>query len=288
MKNCCRSNNKDKSCIRKSDKKVFKLPRRFSKKKCKNPKGFTMRSSCAPYKDCFIKEKKKTKKRSYKGGLIYKKNILGNELKVCSTNPMTGYYRNGYCMTGEDDLGTHTVCARMNKKFLKYTKKKGNDLSSVVKPGDKWCLCEYRWNEAYKDGKAPRVIKSATNMRTKKNIVKNIMKGRNKDFLYNPNNPKKSFDVYIDKNPKDTIPIKYKTLKDVKDTITKLEKLYKSNKYSHKRIWQVGMIMMVRLRVIKDKKSKQFSLAKKYFKFLGKRSKLKDNKKRKNLIFSQF
>ena len=170
-------------------------------------------------------------------------------------------------------------------KFKVGTKKKGNDLSSVVKPGQKWCLCEYRWNQAYKDGKAPRVIKSATNMRTKKNIVKNIMKGGNKDFLYNPNNPKKSFDVYIDKNPKDTIPIKYKSLKDVKDTIIKLEKLYKNNKYSHKRIWQVGMIMMVRLRVIKDKKSKQFSLAKRYFNFLGKRSKLKDDKQRKNLIF---
>ena len=183
MKNCCRSNHKDKICIRKSDKKTFKLPRRFSKKKCKNPKGFTMRSSCAPYKDCFRKIKKKTKKlkkKTYKGGLTYKKNILGNELKVCSTNPMTGYYRNGYCMTGEDDLGTHTVCAKMNKKFLNYTKKKGNDLSSVVKPGDNWCLCEYRWNQAYNDGKAPRVIKSATNMRTKKNIVKNIMKRRKK------------------------------------------------------------------------------------------------------------
>jgi uncharacterized protein len=289
-KNCCRSNNKDKECMRKSDNKIFKLPRRFSKKKCKNPKGFTMRSSCAPYKDCYKRTKRtkriNKKKTSYKGGLTYKKNILGKKIKVCSTNPMTGYYRNGYCMTGEDDLGTHTVCAKMNKKFLNYTKKKGNDLSSVVKPGQNWCLCEYRWNEAYKDGKAPPVIKSASNMRTKKNIVKNIMKGGNKDFLYNPNNPKKSFDVYIDKNPKDTIPIKYKNLKDVKETIVKLEKLYKSNKYSHKRIWQVGMIMMVRLRVIKDKKSKQFALAKRYFEFLGKRSKLKDDKQRKNLTFS--
>ena len=66
-------------------------------------------------------------------------------------------------------------------------------------------------------------------------------------FLYNPNDPKKSFDVYIDKNPKDTIHIKYKTVEDVKNTITKLEKLYKDKKYSHKRIWQVGMIMKVRL-----------------------------------------
>jgi hypothetical protein len=94
-----------------------------------------------------------------------------------------------------------------------------------------------------------------------------------KQFLYNPNNPKKSFDVYIDKNPKDTIHIKYTTTDDVKNTIRMLEKLYKQNKYSHKRIWQVGMIMYVRLKVLKDKKPKQYALARKYFTFLGKRTK---------------
>ena len=66
-----------------------------------------------------------------------------------------------------------------------------------------------------------------------------------KQFLYNPDNPKKSFDVYIDKNPNDTIPIKYTTVEDVKTTIDTLEKLYKNKKYSHKRIWQVGMITFV-------------------------------------------
>ena len=70
-----------------------------------------------------------------------------------------------------------------------------------------------------------------------------------KQFLYNPTDPKKSFDVYIDKNPKDTIHIKYTTLDDVKNTINKLETLYKSKRYTHKRIWQVAMIMKVRLRV---------------------------------------
>ena len=75
-----------------------------------------------------------------------------------------------------------------------------------------------------------------------------------KQFLFNPNNPKKSFDVYIDKNPKDTIKIKYKSLADVKWTIRKLERLYKNHKYSHKRIWQVAMIMRVRLNVLKNKK----------------------------------
>jgi hypothetical protein len=113
-----------------------------------------------------------------------------------------------------------------------------------------------------------------------KNYTKKINKTNKnktkKQFLYNPNNPKKSFDVYIDKNPKDTIHIKYTTLEDVKNTINKLEKLYKNKKYTHKRIWQVGMILMVRLKVLQDKKPKQYALANKYFKFLGKRTKLNE------------
>lgn len=100
-------------------------------------------------------------------------------------------------------------------------------------------------------------------------------------FLFNPRNPKKSFDVYIDKNPKDTIPIKYKTVEDVRQTIKKLEKLYKSKKYPHKRIWQVGMIMKVRLRVLKNKKPKQYQLANRYFQFLSKRTKLSEQDRRK-------
>ena len=97
-----------------------------------------------------------------------------------------------------------------------------------------------------------------------------------KQFFFNPKNPKKSFDVYIDKNPKDTIHIKYTTLEDVKNTIDKLETLYKNKKYTHKRIWQVGMIMKVRLKVLQDKKPKQYALANKYFKFLGKRTKMSE------------
>ena len=102
------------------------------------------------------------------------KNVLGENLELCSKNPLTGYYRNGYCKTGPDDMGTHTVCSKMNQEFLDYTKSKNNDLSSVVKSGDNWCLCEYRWNQAFKDGKAPEVIKKATNNLTKSNIKKNI------------------------------------------------------------------------------------------------------------------
>jgi hypothetical protein len=97
-----------------------------------------------------------------------------------------------------------------------------------------------------------------------------------KQFLFNPENPKKSFDVYIDKNPKDTIKIKYTTLEDVKNTIDKLERLYKTKKYTHKRIWQVGMIMYVRLKVLRRKKPEQYALANKYFNFLGNRTKLEE------------
>ena len=112
-------------------------------------------------------------------------------------------------------------------------------------------------------------------MKTRRNRKSNKSKTK-KQFLFNPNDPKKSFDVYIDKNPKDTIHIKYTTTDDVKKTISKLESLYKHKKYSHKRIWQVGMIMKVRLEVLKDKKPQQYELAKKYFEFLSKRTKLND------------
>ena len=126
-------------------------------------------------------------------------------------------------------------------------------------------------------------------MKTKKQIKLHNSKiitktNTKKRFLYNPNNPNKSFDVYIDKNPKDTIHIKYTTPQDVKNTIVKLEKLYKAKKYTHKRIWQVGMIMNVRLKVLKTKKLKQYTLANKYFNFLGKRTKL-DKKERYKLSF---
>jgi hypothetical protein len=121
--------------------------------------------------------------------------------------------------------------------------------------------------------------------KTKKKQKGGKKKKIKKQFLYNPNNPKKSFDVYIDKNPKDTIPIKYKTLQDVKNTIKKLERLYKTNKYPHTRIWKVGMILKVRLEALKDKKPQHFKLANRYLKFLGKRTKLKTDKERKNIKF---
>jgi len=172
MKDCCNHKKTAKKCKRKKDNKTFKLPRRFSKKKClQGVKGFSMKSSCAPYKGCM------------KGGKL---------------------------------------------------------------------------------------------------------KNETKSFLFNPNDPKKSYDVYIDKDPSDTIPIKYTTTDDVKKTIKKLERLYKTNKYPHKRIWQVGMIMYVRLKVLKKKKPKEYKLAKKYFLFLKNRTKVKGESQRKKLVFKDF
>ena len=106
-----------------------------------------------------------------------------------------------------------------------------------------------------------------------------------KEFLFNPKDPKKSFDVYIDKNPKDTIPIKYTTLTDTKQTIKKLDSLYKKGKYPHKRISQVAMILMVRLRVINPNDNRT-KLAKRYFEFLKERTKVKGEEKRKKLKFN--
>lgn len=131
--------------------------------------------------------------------------------------------------------------------------------------------------------------------RAKKLSVKNkTSKKKANTFFFNPSNPKTSFDVYIDKNPNDTIPIKYTTVQDVKDTIMKLEKLYKKGKYPHKRIWQVGMIMKVRLEAMLKHKDilypnaknvkRRFNLAKKYFLFLSKRTTLKEED-RKKLVF---
>ena len=357
------------------------------------------------------------------------RNIYNKPLKRCSLKPLTGYHRDGYCRKIKGDRGKHTVCAKVNEPFLKYSREVGNDLSSVVEPNDKWCLCEDRYLEAFNAGVNVRVDKQATNSRVNPNVKVILMNTRNKyrktqkggkpqrvlpklrkadsknkkhhyrltdpqtkrilainegirnnrsgikrgatakkgrlnilriyrrnnnykeckritddmryidkkyklgktknicskkpqkggkstrrnrkrfppgfklankkqdtqSFLFNPDNPSRSFDVYIDKNPEDTIPIKYTTVDDVKDTIKKLERLYKAGKYSHKRIWQVGMIMKVRLEAIYNgrntryKKAKnvaqRYKLAKRYFEFLSKRSGPPGEQDRKKMVF---
>jgi hypothetical protein len=105
-----------------------------------------------------------------------------------------------------------------------------------------------------------------------------------KSFLYNPKDPKKSYDIYNDLNKEDTIHIKYKTIQDVKNTINNLEKLYKSKKYTHKRIFQVGMIMKVRLEILKDKKPEEYNLSNKYYNFLKQRTKLDEINRYKTIF----
>jgi uncharacterized protein len=97
-------------------------------------------------------------------------NVLGGRLEPCSTAPRTGFYRDGCCNTGPEDLGLHVVCARMTAPFLEFSKAQGNDLSTPhpdfgfpgLKPGDRWCLCAGRWREALDAGVAPPVVLSAT------------------------------------------------------------------------------------------------------------------------------
>jgi len=175
-----------------SKKARFNLLRMYRKNK--NPKECKILTEDMRYIDKKYNLGKTTDICNKKGGskkLPIKKNIDNKKLKICSINPMTGFYRNGYCMTGIDDKGTHTVCAKMDKSFLDYTKSKGNDLYSVVKPGDKWCLCQNRWNEAFLDNKAPEVIREATNMRTKKKIRKNINTRRKRGKTRKRGKPRK-------------------------------------------------------------------------------------------------
>lgn len=102
------------------------------------------------------------------------KNVFGEKLTVCSTTPMTGFYRNGCCESGDDDRGVHTVCAVVTVEFLHFSKSAGNDLSTPrpefmfagLKPGDRWCLCAARWVEAMQAGMAPKVVLEATNEKT--------------------------------------------------------------------------------------------------------------------------
>ena len=102
------------------------------------------------------------------------KNVVGTELEMCCSNPTTGFYRDGYCRTGQSDYGIHIVCAEMTAEFLEFSKNAGNDLTTPVPeyqfpglvPGDRWCLCVSRWKEALAAGVAPKVHLEATHLST--------------------------------------------------------------------------------------------------------------------------
>ena len=100
-------------------------------------------------------------------------NVVGGDLLPCSTEPVTGFYRNGCCSTGPEDLGSHTVCAVMTEEFLEFSRLAGNDLSTPrpewgfpgLRPGDRWCVCASRWLDAHRAGCAAPVVLGATHAR---------------------------------------------------------------------------------------------------------------------------
>merc|ERR1719384_1471850 len=99
------------------------------------------------------------------------RNVLGSRLEVCSRDPLTGWFRDGYCRTDQNDYGIHVVCATMTEEFLTFTRSRGNDLSTRrggfpgLNPGDSWCLCAGRWREAFIAGAAPLVNLRATHFK---------------------------------------------------------------------------------------------------------------------------
>jgi hypothetical protein len=99
------------------------------------------------------------------------KNVLGADLEPCGFDPLTGFYRDGCCETGGDDAGVHVVCARVTAEFLEFSRAQGNDLTTPqpgfagLQPGDQWCLCASRWQEAFEAGAAPPVVLAATHIR---------------------------------------------------------------------------------------------------------------------------
>ena len=106
------------------------------------------------------------------------RNVLGGALEPCGTDPLTGFYRDGCCNTGQEDLGNHTVCAVATSEFLGQQAEIGNELRSAmpqygfpgVSPGDRWCVCAARWRQAYEAGVAPPVVLAATHVRALEEI----------------------------------------------------------------------------------------------------------------------
>ena len=118
-------------------------------------------------------------------------NIFNEPLEACSFDPVTGFFRSGCCETSEQDTGSHTVCAIMTEEFLKFSKSKGNDLSTPVpafdfpglNSGDRWCLCAARWLEAYEASSAPSIIAKATHRRAIETIPMEVIKEFALDIL---------------------------------------------------------------------------------------------------------
>jgi len=123
--------------------------------------------------------------------MMQARNVLGTELKTCSTEPMTGWYRDGCCNTGPGDLGLHTVCAQMTREFLEFSYAMGNDLITPcpefdfpgLAPGDRWCVCVMRWIEAYEAGCAPPVDLEATHISALEFVDLEVLKAHALDAI---------------------------------------------------------------------------------------------------------
>jgi uncharacterized protein (DUF2237 family) len=108
--------------------------------------------------------------RNVAGEPVESRNVLGEPLQPCSFHPLTGFFRDGCCRTNDEDIGRHVVCVEVNAAFLEFSRMSGNDLSTPrpelgfagLKPGDRWCLCATRWQEALEAGMAPPVVIQAT------------------------------------------------------------------------------------------------------------------------------
>ena len=114
------------------------------------------------------------------------RNLLGEALEPCGTDPVTGFYRDGCCSTGPEDRGSHTVCAEMDAAFLEFTASRGNPLGTPapaygfpgLKPGDRWCLCASRWLEAHEAGVAPPVFARCTNEAALRTVPREALMAR--------------------------------------------------------------------------------------------------------------
>ena len=126
--------------------------------------------------------------------MIEDRNVLGEELVECGTDPLTGFYRDGCCSTGREDLGSHTVCAVMSQEFLAQQRAVGNDLTTPrpeygfpgLRPGDRWCVCAARWRQAYDAGVAPPVLLAATHERATETVPLEVLREHAVDVPSDP------------------------------------------------------------------------------------------------------
>ena len=117
-------------------------------------------------------------------------NVYGEVLEPCSEDPLTGFFRDGCCNTAQEDMGMHTVCVQLTDKFLQFSKRMGNDLSTPhpefgfpgLQAGNRWCLCATRWVQAYKAGAAPKVFMRSTHFRTLEVVDIKILKAHAADL----------------------------------------------------------------------------------------------------------